>query len=510
MMTPPLLLVLLAGAPPLSRALERVVLVSRHGERERLFKHHTSLAEHTGMGGPPLTQRGVEHVARVGAALRARYILPETCSQTETCLMGTLGTGGFAAHELHAESSGLARTLSTASVLLDGLVPPSARRMGGAVAPAIPVYSGEEREDMLLRGYAKCPALSSRIQAWHGSAEFARKSAETAPLRAEVGSALGAAGARLSSFEAHDGTPVPLSDWFNAHESLRHLHAPVPPATLVASERLVAWLESHKFGMKNAGSLCGGALLGDVARRLDASDPAPSLVYYSAHYPTLLCLLGAANVSVDSGDASDGWLQQRLLPTGSVLAFELSLAPQPTVTLSHFELPADAPPASLGAWRVLRRWPLRAVQDWATRVKPDGAADWCVRCANTEASACRAALLDASTLLANSVSEVDCLVRALLVFFLTALGFACCVLFHRRLYPGLLRRRAERIACRAAAGAENRSREVEVVASGGGAATDGAVGQPVTTARISEFSPPSLAGARGGGTPPEPEPFARL
>ena len=78
-------------------ALQQLILISRHGERERLFKHH-NLSEAGGPeGGPSLTVAGLEHVSRVGAALRARYLAPETCG--DRCLNGELGRGRFAPPE---------------------------------------------------------------------------------------------------------------------------------------------------------------------------------------------------------------------------------------------------------------------------------------------------------------------------------------------------------------------------------------------------------------------------
>ena len=46
----------------------------------------------------------------------------------ERCLLGELGRGGLAAHELYAESSGLARTLGTAEVLLSEADLPATER----------------------------------------------------------------------------------------------------------------------------------------------------------------------------------------------------------------------------------------------------------------------------------------------------------------------------------------------------------------------------------------------
>ena len=62
------------------------------------------------------------------------------------------------------------------------------------------------------------------------------------------------------------------------------------------------------------------------------------LVYYSAHYPTMLCLLSALGVSVDSEHADeDSWLGTELLPLSSVLAIELH-APVPPATDSTLRL----------------------------------------------------------------------------------------------------------------------------------------------------------------------------
>ena len=143
------------------------MLIGRHGERERLSKHPTSLAEGSD-GGPSLTAAGVEHIARVGAALRERYLSPESCG--DHCLNGALGAGGFSPDELRADSSGLARTLGTAEVLLNALVPPAVR---GSMP--IAVYSRPDAEDWLLRGYTQCPALAEQIGTWHASADFAAK-----------------------------------------------------------------------------------------------------------------------------------------------------------------------------------------------------------------------------------------------------------------------------------------------------------------------------------------------
>ena len=107
---------------PAPGSLQQLVLIQRHGERERLFKHQ-NLSESGIAGGAALTVAGLEHISSVGAALRARYLAPDTCGVR--CLAGELGRGRWAAHELHAQSSGLARTLGTAAVSYTHLTLPT-------------------------------------------------------------------------------------------------------------------------------------------------------------------------------------------------------------------------------------------------------------------------------------------------------------------------------------------------------------------------------------------------
>ena len=154
---------------PAPGSLQQLVIIQRHGERERLLKHQ-NLSETGTEGGAALTVAGLKHISRVGAALRARFLTPETCGSR--CLLGELGLGRWAAHELHAESSGLARTLGTAEVMLRSLVPPAVR---GELP--IPVYSRPDANDFLLRGYAggKCPMLTARINEFRASARFGAK-----------------------------------------------------------------------------------------------------------------------------------------------------------------------------------------------------------------------------------------------------------------------------------------------------------------------------------------------
>lgn len=450
----------LAAHAASAAGLERVLLISRHGERERLVKHSTTLHEHsTGEGGPALTLDGLDRVHHTGAMLRARYLEPATCG--DRCLLN------FDAQQpdhTYAESSGLARTLGTATVLLQGLVPDFARAASPSGVPQpLPVYSRHDADDYLLRGYAngKCPALAVGLDAQQQ--EFADKEAATASLRADLGGALSesadALGVPLDSSGA-----VPLRDAFNAYDALAtSTPSLVSASRLAEAEALAAWTESRRFGVRGGGVLCGGAMLAEAVSRLTAGLGAPSAVpstevpganassvprlsFFSAHYPLMLCTLAALGLGADSGHAEDAWLGERLLGLGSVLAFELhggdhrysgdsgdhrverrlelhyydgsgGSSPSDGLLVPRTGMAADeahslptpplaplSPLAATGGWRQLRLPCAGGLSCTAPAellaatqaTRLPNASSWCAACANTAMAACRAAALAAS------------------------------------------------------------------------------------------------------------------
>ncbi|KAL1525988.1 hypothetical protein AB1Y20_020813 [Prymnesium parvum] len=326
-------------------AVERVALLSRHGERERLIKHHTTLdeagADSSRYGGPALLASGLGQLSRVGQALREVYLSP-TCAP-EACLAGT---GVLERADVHAESSGLVRTLDTAAVLLGRLSPP---RGGG---PPQTVFSRAEAEDYVLRGYAadKCAALTRSLREWYSSAAFREQEEASAALRREAAAALRQAETQAAALEEEEGrgdgdeggsgeAEIPLRDWWNAWDALSTSPQPLlPPEAMRRAEALIAWLEAHKFTAAPRSHLCGGALLSALLDHLTAPLDAPRLLYFSAHYPSLLCLLGALGLSTDSGLPADRWLSERLIAPASVLAFELHSAAEAAPPSYHLQL----------------------------------------------------------------------------------------------------------------------------------------------------------------------------
>lgn len=304
-------------------ALERVVLVSRHGERQRLVKDALTQQEEGAVGGPLLTATGAAAEKALGQLLRQRYTRPGGC--TDRCLNGQVGNGVYAQDEVHAESSGLARTLQSAYALHAGLFPQgSVESSGGeAVQVPLPVYSRPTGEDFILRGYTMCTAQARNLEAWQSSPEFLTKASETKAFRSRMAQLLG----RVNISE--DGTAAPLADWWNTYDEIAvAAQAPTGSAVnasdLQEAETLAAWLEAVKFGPKLAGTKCGGALLHEVGLRLldEVKYPDLRLTHFSAHYATMLCLLSA--LGVPDYTATDSWIRQELLGLSSVLAFEVA------------------------------------------------------------------------------------------------------------------------------------------------------------------------------------------
>lgn len=295
--------------------LSRAIVTTRHGQRKRLVKHSSVLGEPSD---PPLSLGGLEDATELGKALRARYVWPG-CEPTGTCL----GTREEVQGDVRAESSGLARTLSTAQGLLAALFPSGA----DAQVPT-PIYSRADKQDAMLRSYSKCPTHSARIARWHESAEFKARENETEPLRARVGGALEAV-LPPKNLPSPAGAPTPLRDWYNAFDVLDVLLATNASANasaqlrelLAPSAALAAWVESRKFGLTLARNSCGSALLRAVASA--ARGDSARLQLYVAHYPTMICALSALGIAVDSADSTDAWIGTSLPPTGSALALEV-------------------------------------------------------------------------------------------------------------------------------------------------------------------------------------------
>eukprot|EP00947_MAST-08B_sp_MAST-8B-sp1_P004580 g4580.t1 len=309
----------LAATASAAVKVDRVVLIVRHGERTRLEKHATTLEEQA-HSGPQLTAAGTASMRRLGTELRARYnsldlgCAGPTGTAADTCVHSTQFQSTVA-----AISSGLDRTLQSATAALDGF-------FSEQQSAPVPIYSRPDDSDVVLRGYTKCPALSSAISAFWTSPAALQKEADTAALRESVRWAL----------KFPTGTQLGLAkvwDAFDAANVAAHSGTPILGTdTLAQLTELAGWVEASKFGPGVAGSSCGGSLLRSALEVLEEgpnSSPRPgaSLVYYSAHYPTVLCLASALLQATGTASFPSNWPaglagRRQLMAYGAVLAFE--------------------------------------------------------------------------------------------------------------------------------------------------------------------------------------------
>lgn len=84
-------------------------------------------------------------------------------------------------------------------------------------------------------------------------------------------------------------------------------------------------MELQRYGPTVARNLCGGVLLDHLMQHLHLQDTAeaPALVQYSAHYPTMLCLLSALRVDPAGGEPAPHPHVDTLPSYGAALLFEV-------------------------------------------------------------------------------------------------------------------------------------------------------------------------------------------
>jgi hypothetical protein len=102
--------------------------------RTVLFKNATTLSE----GGALLTTQGENQTFGVGQGFRQRYLDPNFCAVTQTCVNG-LANGIYDGTQVRSISSSFDRTLASAYGFLQGAFPRDATDTFVAAKP-IPVF----------------------------------------------------------------------------------------------------------------------------------------------------------------------------------------------------------------------------------------------------------------------------------------------------------------------------------------------------------------------------------
>ena len=293
--------------------LIQVHIVTRHGERHRLFKHSSTLSENSSLtnswdrwripretsspnsNGPELTLRGKEQLLHAGQQLRARYLDP--CLPAQGCLRCAETP---TPSDVYAVSTDFDRTLVSMQALLLGLYPLNASN--GPLPPLVPVHTVNKQDDITLRAYSLCPAFKALAKQWANSSAFRAKEAELQAFLAALN----------GSFPEYEGR-ITLADFWNFYDWTMVQRADDPEwmAPLTDSkmwddiQKIADWTETSRYGLQTAGRILGGAFVTQlvtamgwaVANSTSGRWPPRCLYLYSAHYPTLLGILAALEAS---------------------------------------------------------------------------------------------------------------------------------------------------------------------------------------------------------------------
>jgi hypothetical protein len=433
---PTLLLSLLLSSSTFLVAAERVLkqihVLTRHGARTELAKDADSLAEE---GGEALTPLGQQQLYKMGEWLRQHYINYNNDGDRLS-----LEYYNPALHRL--QSSNFERTLSSANALALGLFPNPERAtasvimdsdsnstppllptfLPNGVAPAIPVYSIKDENDIYLRAYHHCPQFHDNLQWLYEIDEWKNGEKMNESLLRKL--------ANIFPEYAVDGK-IPMKDLWNVYDPIHvavtecvapadgendnsvacDALVPLPSLATVLSntdfaalERLAHEVEFLKFGrQETAGNLLGSNLLWQILERV-AEHQRGTFFLYSAHVPTLLGFLTTLQASQDFVKATG----EKFIDYGGALILELyedinddKVGNGLFIKLKYKSLEKDRPvaiPLKEGSDAVEcggtddsgedRLCGLSKFSVWATANTLVGAENWCNACGNEYADVC--------------------------------------------------------------------------------------------------------------------------
>ncbi len=210
----------------------------------------------------------------------------------------------------------------------------------------MPIYTsaGNDRDDVFIRAYNKCPAFTSALQDWYRSTEFKQMSAATQSFRDHVSKLEGFSAAALNDLKATDPDAFSLGNWYNVWDQFNTRNVtqgvygnPMPNVgvmdmfqdqsvtvipgtggnTIPAAKNkgaslfgqitwLANWLETSKSSSELAGPLLSGPILLDLSTRMETataswSVPTPSIISPyddTVTYERLIILSGHYNVQL--------------------------------------------------------------------------------------------------------------------------------------------------------------------------------------------------------------------
>eukprot|EP00545_Synedropsis_sp_CCMP1620_P013544 CAMPEP_0119005984 /NCGR_PEP_ID=MMETSP1176-20130426/2046_1 /TAXON_ID=265551 /ORGANISM="Synedropsis recta cf, Strain CCMP1620" /LENGTH=564 /DNA_ID=CAMNT_0006957859 /DNA_START=10 /DNA_END=1704 /DNA_ORIENTATION=+ len=304
-----LLPILLSGAAAIPE-LAQVHVITRHGARTTLTKTGALREE----GKASLTPYGEKQMYDLGDWLQRRY-------STEGFI------GDYNIDNARFESSHVERTIASANALGLGLFPPSARGPANTLLPetvyrSIPVYMTEQRNDIHIRAYGKCPKFHDRLSSLYASSNWTNVEQEYKTQLTNL-----AQSATFAEYKNNAGY-IPLSELWNVYDIVKvaltecdfagidsdrcatsqmltdELVSVGLPWSIV--ESLAHFAESTRYSKDTAGDLLGGNLLFRIHGRMGGdtssfptsqinpgSGGSRNFYHYSAHYPTIMSVFAS-------------------------------------------------------------------------------------------------------------------------------------------------------------------------------------------------------------------------
>ena len=320
-------LVLVVAVVTATPELAQIHVITRHGSRTSLQKQSGGsggrLVEQK--TGAILTALGEKQLYDLGDWLRERYAVDNR-----------LLVENYQPHLVHFQSSDLERTISSANALTAGLYPPTRRSESGLlpsnIYPSIPVYMEDDRNDIYIRAYNKCPKFNRALKDLYDTTEWTTLEQEHHFLLDKVGTI-----EEFNQFKNKATGKIPLRELWNVFDAINVAKTEcvydtneVSCANVFSAIDDDAWTALKKLAHKaemmrysTAGDLLGANLMLQIHQRMgggffsfaDHVTGFRKLYHYSAHYPTILSLFSALNIPPPDDEVIPGY--------GAAFIFEL-------------------------------------------------------------------------------------------------------------------------------------------------------------------------------------------
>lgn len=180
--------------------IEQVFIVSRHCDRTpisdiELPNEPVNWVNHLGIAQGQLTGLGIAQCFHMGQHLRSRYLLPNSPHQIRD-----ITHHQFDSEQFKLTSTSVDRTIISLNAVSQALFPngtglkndinDNKPSLLGDIS-LVPVHTIPEHEDVLLRGFERCPTIDHRLTNLYSSAQFLKLQREYAPLMEMVANVTG-------------------------------------------------------------------------------------------------------------------------------------------------------------------------------------------------------------------------------------------------------------------------------------------------------------------------------